>query len=167
MVLGYVPFTIMSDSPALHSRCFSNSSHFEWGRGCGTQYWKGDHPSTIQPKFTLIWFSGFRGEDLNVIFYQNMPNLHNRYNSAERKISQKNPEYLLNCSLSCSCSQNLSSFWLILKQQWTIKMWSHLNHLLWNCWTKLNQTWQWWYLGRSLSQLCPTAPPSIQDGRCY
>ena len=27
------------------------------------------------PKFALIWFSGFR-EDLNVIFYQNMPNLH-------------------------------------------------------------------------------------------
>jgi hypothetical protein len=38
----------------------------------------------------IIWFSGFRGEDLNVIFYQNMPNLHNRYISAERKISQKN-----------------------------------------------------------------------------
>jgi hypothetical protein len=31
----------------------------------------------------LIWFSGFRGEDLNVIFYQNMPNLHNRYISGE------------------------------------------------------------------------------------
>jgi hypothetical protein len=28
--------------------------------------------------FSVIWFSGFRGEDLNVIFYQNMPNLHNR-----------------------------------------------------------------------------------------
>ena len=27
----------------------------------------------------LIWFSGFREEDLNVIFYQNMPNLHNLY----------------------------------------------------------------------------------------
>ena len=39
------------------------------------------------PKFALIWFSGFRGEDLNVILYQNMPNLHNRYKSAERKIS--------------------------------------------------------------------------------
>jgi hypothetical protein len=46
----------------------------------------------------------FRGEDLNVIFYQNMPNLHNRYISAERKISQKNPEYMLNYSLPCSCS---------------------------------------------------------------
>jgi hypothetical protein len=42
--------------------------------------------------FTVIWFSGFRGEDLNVIFYQHMPKLHNRYISAERKISQKNPE---------------------------------------------------------------------------
>jgi hypothetical protein len=40
---------------------------------------------------------------------------------------------------------------------------SHLNLLLWNPWTKLNQTWQ----GGSLSQLCPTVPPSIQDGCCY
>ena len=52
---------------------------------------KGTHPGTIPARFGLIWFSGFRGEDLNVIFYQNMPNLHNRYISAERKISQKNP----------------------------------------------------------------------------
>jgi hypothetical protein len=44
------------------------------------------------------------GEDLNVIFYQNMPNLHNRYISVERKISQKNLEYMLNYSLPCSCS---------------------------------------------------------------
>jgi hypothetical protein len=40
----------------------------------------------IPAKFGLIWFSGFREEDLNVIFYQNRPNLHNRYKSAERKI---------------------------------------------------------------------------------
>jgi hypothetical protein len=46
---------------------------------------KGTHPGTILAKFGLIWFSGFRGEDLNVIFYQNMPNLYNRYISAERK----------------------------------------------------------------------------------
>jgi hypothetical protein len=50
---------------------------------------KWDYPRTIPAKFGLIWFSGFR-EDLNVIFYQNMPNLHNWYKSAERKISQKN-----------------------------------------------------------------------------
>jgi hypothetical protein len=43
----------------------------------------------------------------------------------------------------------------------------HLNLLLWNRWTKLNQTWQGWSLGGSLSKLCPTAPPSIQDGHCY
>jgi hypothetical protein len=43
-------------------------------------------------KFGLIWFSGFREEDLNVIFYQNMPNL---YKSAERKIPQKNSDYML------------------------------------------------------------------------
>ena len=59
-----------------------------------------DHPA----KFALIWFNGFRGEDLNVIFYQNMSNLFNRYKSVERKISQKNPEYRLIYSLSCSCS---------------------------------------------------------------
>ena len=57
---------------------------------------KGTHPGTIPARFGLIWFSGFREEDLNVIFYQNMPNLHNRYKSAERKISQKNLEYMLN-----------------------------------------------------------------------
>jgi hypothetical protein len=48
---------------------------------------KGIHPV----RFGLIWFRGFWEEDLNVIFYQNMPNLHNRYKSTERKISQKNP----------------------------------------------------------------------------
>jgi hypothetical protein len=29
---------------------------------------KWDYPRTIPAKFGLIWFSGFRGEDLNVIF---------------------------------------------------------------------------------------------------
>jgi hypothetical protein len=71
---------------------FSNSSHFEWRTGLSDTILKGDHPRTIPAKFALIWFSGFRGEDLNVIFYQNMPNLHNRYKSAERKISQKKTE---------------------------------------------------------------------------
>jgi hypothetical protein len=31
---------------------------------------------TIQAKIGLIWFSSFRGEDLNLICDQNMPNLH-------------------------------------------------------------------------------------------
>ena len=42
-----------------------------------------DHPSQIC--FNLV--QRFRGEDLNVIFYQNRSNLHNRYKSTERKIS--------------------------------------------------------------------------------
>jgi hypothetical protein len=65
---------------------------------------KGNHPRTISAKFALIWFSSFRGENLNVIFYQNMSNLYNRYKSVERKISQKSSEYMLTYSLSCSCS---------------------------------------------------------------
>ena len=101
---------------------FSNISHLEWKAGLSDKILKGTHPGTIPARFGLIWFSGFRGEDLNVIFYQNMPNLHNRYISAERNISHNNPEYMLNFSLACSCSKNLSSFWLTLKQQWTIKI---------------------------------------------
>ena len=83
---------------------FSNSGHLEWRVGLLDTLLKGTHPGTIPARFGLIWFSGFRGEDLNAIFYKNMPNLHNRYISAERKISQKNPEYMLNYFLSCSCS---------------------------------------------------------------
>jgi hypothetical protein len=65
---------------------------------------KGTDPGTILARLGLIWFSDFKGEDLNVIFHQNMPNLHNRYKSAERKISHKNTEQMLNYSLPCSCS---------------------------------------------------------------
>jgi hypothetical protein len=68
---------------------FCNSSHLEWRMGLSDTILKGDHPRTILVKFALIWFSVFRGEDLNVIFYQNMPNLHNRHKSADRKISSK------------------------------------------------------------------------------
>jgi hypothetical protein len=65
---------------------FSNSSHLEWRARLSDTILKGTHPGTIPARFCLIWFSGFRGEDLNVNFYQNMPNLHNRYISAEKKI---------------------------------------------------------------------------------
>ena len=64
------------------------------GRGCQTQFWNGTHSRTIPARFGVIWFNSFRGKDLNVILYQNIPNLHNQYKSAERKISQKNPEYM-------------------------------------------------------------------------
>jgi hypothetical protein len=70
----------------------SNSSHLEWRAGLSDILLKGTHQGIIPARFGLIWFIGFREEDLNVIFYQNMPNLHNRYKSAERKISQKNLE---------------------------------------------------------------------------
>ena len=55
---------------------------------------KGTHPGTIPVRFGVIWFSDFREEDLNVIFYQNSSN---RYKSVERKMSQKNPEYMVFC----------------------------------------------------------------------
>jgi hypothetical protein len=59
----------------------------------------------------------------------------------ERNISQKNTEYMLNYSLLCSCSKNLSSFWLKLKQQWTIEeisIFSNSSHLEWR--TELSDT---------------------------
>jgi hypothetical protein len=71
---------------------FSNSSHLEWRAGLSDTILKGTHPRTIPARFGLIWFSSFRGKYLKVIFYQNMPNLHNWYKLAERNISQKNPE---------------------------------------------------------------------------
>jgi hypothetical protein len=83
---------------------FSNSGHLVRRAGLLYTILKGTHLRTIPARFGLIWFSGCRGEDLNVIFYQNMPNLHNRYISAERKISQKNSEYMLNYCLPFSCS---------------------------------------------------------------
>jgi hypothetical protein len=93
-----------------------------------------DPPGTITARFGLIWFNGFRGKHLNVIFYQNMANLHNRHKSAERKYSQKIPEYMLNYSCPCSCSKTLSSFRLTIKQQWTIEdisIFSNISHLEW------------------------------------
>ena len=109
---------------------FSNGGHLGYRMALTDTILRGTHPGTIPARFGLIWFSSFKGEDLNVIFYQNMPNLHNQYKSAERKISQKKPEHMLNYSLPCSCSSNLSSFWLTLKQQWTIQISSLLFSIL-------------------------------------
>ena len=61
---------------------FSNSRHLGYRTALSDTILKGTHPGTIPAMFGLIWFSSFRGEDLNVIFYQNMPDLHNRYISA-------------------------------------------------------------------------------------
>jgi hypothetical protein len=49
---------------------FSNSSHLEWRAGLSDTLLKG----TIPARFGLIWFSGFREVELNVIFHQNMHN---------------------------------------------------------------------------------------------
>jgi hypothetical protein len=62
----------------------SNGGHLGYRTALTDTILKGTHPGTIPARFGLIWFGGFRGEDLNVIFYQNLPNLHNRYKSTER-----------------------------------------------------------------------------------
>jgi hypothetical protein len=65
---------------------FSNSSHLEWRAELLDTIFKG----TIPARFGLIWFNSFRGKDLNVIFNQNMPNLHNRSLCVRRKLSHLN-----------------------------------------------------------------------------
>ena len=46
---------------------FSNSGHLKWRAGLSDTILKGTHPGTISARFGLIWFSGFRGEDLAYI----------------------------------------------------------------------------------------------------
>jgi hypothetical protein len=48
---------------------FSNGSHLEWRAELSDTSLKGTHPGTIPARLGLIWFSGFRGEDLNVKVY--------------------------------------------------------------------------------------------------
>ena len=48
---------------------FSNSSHLEWRAGLSDIIVKGTLPRTIPARFGLIWFRGFRGEDINVKAY--------------------------------------------------------------------------------------------------
>ena len=72
---------------------FNNGGHLGYRTALTDTSLKRTHPGTTTARFGLIWFRGFRGKDLNVICYQYMPNLHNRYKSAERKILQKIPEY--------------------------------------------------------------------------
>jgi hypothetical protein len=43
---------------------FRNSSHLEWRAGLSYTILKGTYPRIIPARFGLIWFSGFRGEDL-------------------------------------------------------------------------------------------------------
>jgi hypothetical protein len=48
---------------------FSNSSQLEWRAELSDTILKGTHPGTIPARLGLIWFSSFRGEDLNVKVY--------------------------------------------------------------------------------------------------
>jgi hypothetical protein len=49
---------------SIFSTC--NSSHLEWRAELSNTILKGTHPGTIPARLGLIWFSSFRGEDLNV-----------------------------------------------------------------------------------------------------
>jgi hypothetical protein len=62
----------VSDSPALHSKwllLLKIEIHLEWRAELSDTILKWDYPRTIPAKFGLIWFSGFRREDLNVKVY--------------------------------------------------------------------------------------------------
>ena len=48
---------------------FSNYSHLEWRVELSNTSLKGIHTWAISARFGLIWFGGFRGEDLNVKVY--------------------------------------------------------------------------------------------------
>jgi hypothetical protein len=74
--LAYIPgfFCEIFLSADIYRLCkfsiFSNSGHLEWRVGLSDTILKGNHPGTIPARFSLIWFSGFRGEDLNVNFFK-------------------------------------------------------------------------------------------------
>jgi hypothetical protein len=90
-----------------------------------------------------IWFCGFKGEDLNVIFYQNMPNLHNRYKFISNRFKLYFVNFVLNKEnifLGCKDESLLLNLLIILTKNYIYKC-------------KLNEA--------------KTAPPSIQDGCCY
>jgi hypothetical protein len=52
-----------------------SSSHLEWRAELPDTILKWDYPRTIPAKFGLMWFCGFREEDLNVIQNHIKPNL--------------------------------------------------------------------------------------------
>jgi hypothetical protein len=69
--LTYIPNFLLKQQWTIEEiSIFSNNSHLEWRAGLSDTILKGNHPVTIPARFGLIWFSDFRGEDLNAIFYQ-------------------------------------------------------------------------------------------------
>ena len=84
---------------------FSNSSHLEWRAELSDTILKWNYPRTTPAKFGLIWFSSFREVDLNVIFFNKICLIYIIcIKRLTEKNSQKNPQYMLNYSLQCSCS---------------------------------------------------------------
>ena len=74
---------------------FSNSSHLEWRTGLSDTILKwdpfNDHPCQVWCNLVQQFQrKRFKCDLLS----KYIPNLHNQYKSAERKISQKNPEYM-------------------------------------------------------------------------
>jgi hypothetical protein len=70
MILGWPPSKNVSGDPDFQPRWpLNNSSYLEWRAGLSDTILKGNHLGIIPARFGLIWFSGFRGEDLNAIFY--------------------------------------------------------------------------------------------------
>jgi hypothetical protein len=120
--------------------CSYISSHLEWSVGLSETMLKRTHPGTIPARFGLLWFSGFRGKDLNVIFYQNMPNLYiGIYRLKEM------PCELLPSLFVYRPSVNIS----------------HFNLLLRNHWANSNQTLVEWSLDGPLPKMCPVILTSI------
>ena len=82
-------------------------------------------------------------------------------------LSQKVPKF----ELYKHNDEFFNIYYRILYEHWTFTYFDRLcklekgamkfkkNLLLWNRWTKLNQTWPGWSLDRSLSKLCPIAMP--------
>ena len=57
----------LKSTPAIEEiSIVSNNSHLEWRAGPSDTTLKGTQSRTTPARFGLIWFSGFRGEDLNV-----------------------------------------------------------------------------------------------------
>jgi hypothetical protein len=84
---------------------------------------KVDHPKIISIQISeqkiLMWFLS-----------RNI----SKQNKLAEKISQKNPEYMLNYSLPCSCSLYLSSFWFVIKPKLKTKeisIFSNSSHFEW------------------------------------
>ena len=90
---------------------FSNSSHLEWRSGLWDKLLKGTHPGTIPARFGLIWFSGFREEDLNVKVYdvQRMP-------SDGKRWIKKNHSFIFPFGMLHFLSVNMDNIYLTCVQ---------------------------------------------------